>query len=214
MGTRFILPDQDIIHETSSGDPVGYYYHPLYGLIYRRRLALALDLLGRGRVDRILEIGYGSGILLPELSRRARQLDGLDRHEELGEVRRMLEKLGVEATLRVGDIHDLPYGEAEFNAVLCLSVLEHLTDLDRACGEIDRVLAPDGAAIVGFPVANALTSALFRWLGYRAKEIHPSSHTQILAALRRRFDLSRIARLPAFIPLPLGLYVACRCKKR
>ncbi|HLC06300.1 MAG TPA: class I SAM-dependent methyltransferase [Anaerolineales bacterium] len=213
MGRRFILPGQDIIHETSSGDPVDYYYHPLYGLIYRRRLALALDLLGGDRVDRILEIGYGSGILLPELSRRARRLDGLDRHEELGGVRRMLEKLGVEATLRVGDIHDLPYEEGEFNTVVCLSVLEHLTDLDRACGEIDRVLAPDGAAIVGFPVANALTSALFRWLGYRAKEIHPSSHTQILAALRRRFDLSRMSRLPALVPLPLGLYVACRCQK-
>jgi len=213
MGTRIVLPEQAIVHKTSPGDPVDYYYHPIYGLIYRRRLTLALDLLGHGRTDRLLEIGYGSGILLPELSRRARRLDAVDRHEELDGVSRMLEVLGVEATIRVGDIYALPYGEGEFNAVVCLSVLEHLTDLDRACDEMYRVLAPNGVAVVGFPVANALTSALFRWLGYQASEIHPSSHTQILAALRRRFDLRHTARLPAIVPLSLGLYVACLCEK-
>jgi SAM-dependent methyltransferase len=213
MDKRIVLPKRAIVHKASPDDPVDYYYHPIYRLIYVRRLTLALELLEGRPTDRLLEIGYGSGILLPELSRRSRRLDAVDRHEELDGVSRMLKALGVVATLRVGDIYSLPYGTGEFNTVVCLSVLEHLTDLDRACQEMDRVLAPDGTAVVGFPVANALTSALFRWLGYRASEIHPSSHTQILSALRCRFDVRRIARLPAVVPLSFGLYVACQCKK-
>jgi 2-polyprenyl-3-methyl-5-hydroxy-6-metoxy-1,4-benzoquinol methylase len=201
------------MHKSSPDDPLDHYYHPIYRLVYRRRLTMALELLGGERFERLLEIGYGSGILLPELSRRARILDAVDLHEERAGVAQMLETLGIQANLRAGDIYDLPYGEGEFNAVVCLSVLEHLTDLDPACAEIGRVLARDGVAVIGFPVANAFTSALFRWLGYEAREIHPSGQAEILPALRRQFDITRIMRLPAVLPLPLGLYVACRCRK-
>jgi SAM-dependent methyltransferase len=208
------IPEKGIMHKSSPDDPLDYYYHPVYGLVYRRRLSMALELLGEDKFDRLLEIGYGSGILLPELSTRARILDAVDLHGERAGVAKMLETLGIQATLRDGDIYGLPYGEGDFDAIVCLSVLEHLTDLDRACAEIDRVLAPHGVAVIGFPVANAVTSALFRWLGYEAREIHPSGQAEILPALNRRFTVAKILRLPAVLPLPLGLYVACRCTKR
>jgi ubiquinone/menaquinone biosynthesis C-methylase UbiE len=208
------LPDRSLVHATSPGDPVRYYYHWLYRLVYRKRLRMALDLLGTQRRERLLEIGYGSGILLPELARRAKRLDGIDMHEEVALVTTMLEAMEVKANLRSGDILSLPYPDGMFQAVVCLSVLEHLTELDRACAEIDRVLAADGIAVVGFPVANAVTTALFRWLGYRAKEIHPSAHGSILIALDRRFRIRHVRRLPDVLPIGLGLYVACQCVKR
>jgi SAM-dependent methyltransferase len=94
-----------------------------------------------------------------------------------------------------------------------VSVLEHLDDLDRAIGEIDRVLAPNGIVVGGFPVNNSLTGALFRLVGFRPEEIHPSSHTQILQALQRRFRVTRMLRLPRALPLDMCLYAACQCKK-
>ena len=200
--------------EVSSGeDPLDFYYHPVAGLVYRRRLAMGLALLGDGPVERLLEIGYGSGILFPELARRAGELHGIDIHDRIAPVERMLEAHGIKAALRVGDIYALPYPDGHFHAVVCLSVMEHLTELDRACAEVRRVMAPGGVAVLGFPVRNAATTGLFRLVGYDAREIHPSSHRDILAAARRAFAVERVLRLPAFLPMDLGLYGACRCRR-
>ena len=210
---RLILPKRKDIEKAHEHDPLDFYYHPLTGFGYRRRLAMALTLLGEGIFGRLLEIGYGSGILLPELGRRAREVHGVDLHANTEPVDRMLRSHGMTATLRSGDIYALPYADGDFDAVVCLSVMEHLTDLDKACGEARRVLAPGGLAVFGFPVRNVLTTAFFRAVGYDAAQIHPSSHRDVLASLGRAFAVERMLRLPAVLPVDLGLYVTCRCRK-
>lgn len=208
-----LLPKRELIEKIHEGDPLEFYYHPVTGPVYRRRLAMGLALLGDGLFGRLLEIGYGSGILLPELARRARELHGLDLHGSTAAVDRMLRAHGVVATLGVGDINELPYPDGHFDAVVCLSVLEHLTELDRACAEVRRVVVPGGVVVLGFPVRNALTTSLFRIVGYDARKIHPSGHRDILAAAGRPFAVERVLRFPARLPMDLGMYVACRCRK-
>ncbi len=208
-----VLPRRELIEKSHADDPLDFYYYPVTGVVYRRRLRMALELLGPGPLGRVLEIGYGSGILLPELARRAREVHGVDIHGKTESVERMLRAHGVSAALRVADLFALPYADSHFDAVVCLSVLEHLTELDRACAEIRRVLSPQGAAVFGFPVRNAVTTTFFRAVGYRAAEIHPSTHRHILAAARRSFTVERVLRYPSFLPADVGLYVACRCRK-
>jgi len=208
-----VLPKRELIEKSHADDPLDFYYHPLAGIVYRRRLVMALTLLGQGPFARLLEAGYGSGILLPELARRAREVHGVDIHPNVGPVERMLRAHGITAALRVGDLFALPYPEGHFDALVCLSVLEHLTELDRAFAEIRRVLAPAGVAVIGFPVRNAITTGFFRAVGYDAAEIHPSTHRDILAAARRAFAVDRVLRYPAFLPADVGLYVTCRCRK-
>jgi len=210
---RLQLPRREAIQKSHDDDPLDFYYFPLTGWVYRRRLAMGLALLGEGPFEQLLEIGYGSGILLPELARRAREVHGVDIHERGEPVERMLRAHGIAAILRRGDIYALPYADGSFGGVICLSVLEHLTELDRACAEVRRVLAPGGVAVCGFPVRNAITTAFFRAAGYDEKEIHPSTHRDILAAARRAFAVERVLRLPAILPADFGLYVACRCRK-
>ncbi len=48
----------------------------------------------------------------------------------------------------VGDIHDMPFGEGEFDAILCTEVLEHCRDPRTAVGEMLRVLKPGGRVIL------------------------------------------------------------------
>jgi SAM-dependent methyltransferase len=50
------------------------------------------------------------------------------------------------------DVTDIPYGDACFDAVLCLHVLEHVADDRAAMRELLRVLKPGGWAIVQCPV--------------------------------------------------------------
>jgi ubiquinone/menaquinone biosynthesis C-methylase UbiE len=211
---RLRLPQRDFIEKSHDDDPLDFYYYPITGYVYRRRLAMALSLLGPGPFGRLLEIGFGSGILLPELARRAREVHGVDIHGKIDAVERMLRAHGATAALCTGDIFALPYPDDHFDAVICLSVLEHLTELDRACAQIRRVLAPGGAGVLGFPVRNLITTAFFRAVGYDEREIHPSTHRDILAAGQRAFAVERVLRFPAPLPVDLALYVVCRCLKR
>lgn len=51
----------------------------------------------------------------------------------------------------VGDIHDLPFADNSLDAIICLSVLEHVEDPMRASRELYRVLKPGGALFVYAP---------------------------------------------------------------
>lgn len=49
------------------------------------------------------------------------------------------------------DIERMTFGDGEFDAVICLEVLEHVRDPFRAAAEIGRVLAPGGALLLTVP---------------------------------------------------------------
>lgn len=208
-----ILP-RDAGHWTGEDDPLHYYYRPLTGRLYRARLALIGRLLRRGPYDSILDAGYGSGIFMPELARRANTIAGVDVHEQAEQVQEALTPFGVHADLHTASVVELPFTDRSFDAVVCVSVLEHLRELDEALAEFRRVLRVGGVAVLGFPVRNPVTDAFFRAFGYDPREIHPSSHVDILAASRRAdgFAYEQDARLPWFAPLPLAAYVGVRLR--
>jgi SAM-dependent methyltransferase len=214
QATRLTLPPRGALPKPDADDPLDYYYRPLTAWLYRARLTLALRLLGDVPQESLLEVGYGSGILLPELSRRARRVAAVDVHGECDAVDRALRALGVAVELRQASLFELPYPADEFTAVVCLSVLEHLTELDAAFGELGRVLRPGGVAVVGFPVRNPVTDTFFRMLGYDPREIHPSSHADIVDAADRApgLRLERCDQVPRLIPRSLSAYVACRLR--
>lgn len=205
------LPGKGTAPKTGADDPVDLYYRPLTRTLYRGRLRLALRLLGERRHRSLLEVGYGSGVFLPELAGHTDRLVGVDVHGEAGRVSAAMRALGVEVELVRGSIHGLPFASGTFEAVVCVSVLEHVADLGSALSEIRRVLAPDGVAVLGFPVRNALTDAFFRLNGYEPRELHPSDHREILEAARRTRGLGvlRVARFPAALPLALAGYAGC-----
>lgn len=58
------------------------------------------------------------------------------------------------------DIMALPYGDASFEVVICLHVLEHVPDDRRAMRELFRVLRPGGRAIVMCPIDDRRAETL------------------------------------------------------
>lgn len=208
-----VIPRREIVSKPADEDPVDYYYRPLTAPLYRGRLRLAARLLGRSRRRALLDVGYGAGLFLPELGRRAERIAGVDIHPAAPAVSVMLDRLGVKADLHEASLFELPFEDGEFDALVCLSVLEHLTELDRALDEMRRVLSVGGVAVLGFPVRNAITDRFFRLAGYDPRAIHPSGHLDILRAARRHpgLHVDEEARMPSVLPLPLAAYAACRC---
>ena len=65
---------------------------------------------------------------------------------------------GIDA--RVGDVQDLPFGDAEFDVVVAAWMLYHLPDLDRGLAEIARVLKAGGRLVA---VTNAIDHLRELW---------------------------------------------------
>jgi len=210
---EIVFPGKDHVYETGEDDPIAYYYKPITGAVYRQRLKATAQLLGRRKFDKLLEIGFGSGIFLPELSRHCSELYGVDIHSKVDLVQKTLEKERVAARLSVGDIRALEFPDGTFDAVVCVSVLEHIRELDLAIGEIARVAGDSGIVVFGFPVRNVITNAFYRAVGYEPLNLHPSSHRDILKALSARLKIDAYASFPRFLPMDYSLYVTCRCVK-
>lgn len=53
------------------------------------------------------------------------------------------------------NVEDLPLPDASFDAIVCVHVLEHVSNDRRALHEFWRVLAPGGWAILQVPVKES-----------------------------------------------------------
>jgi ubiquinone/menaquinone biosynthesis C-methylase UbiE len=210
------IPERAVAPRSEFDDPIDYYYRPLTGKIYRDRLEMSISMLGEQKSDALLEIGYGSGLLLPELSRRTKRLVAIDIHGQSNEVYRMLEHEGVKAELHQGNLYKMPFADGEFDALACFSVLEHLIDLDGAMREFARVTRPGAVLALGFPIRNFITDSFFRLAGYEPRKLHPSSHRDIEKAIRREplLSLDQVRVLPGLLPTDLSLYFSCRCTRK
>ena len=121
----------------------------------RRRNAWAVSLLDVRRDDRVLEIGFGPGIAISELSARAPEgyVCGLDhsammvRHaarRNADAVRRG------EVDLRLGSAESLPAFEAPFDKVLAVNVALFWDQPVELLGNLRRVLRTGGRIAIAF----------------------------------------------------------------
>ena len=128
-------------------DPLIYYYLPIIGGMYRKRVELALNECSGG--EKILEVGYGSGVAFPNLKKKYQQIYGIDLYANSEQVTEMWNQYGIKPNLREGTLLKLPYGKEIFDTVLLISILEHIHPHEQpiAMDEISRVLKPGGQVV-------------------------------------------------------------------
>lgn len=212
---KLILPGRANLEPFDYTDPMPFCYKPFLGWFFRRRLEIGLEMLEADSYPRLLDIGFGSGMLFKTLANIGQDIYGVDIHPKIAQVEEMLRREGLAATLTTGDILRLDFPSNSFDAVLCFSVLEHIADTDRATAEVSRVLRPSGTAVLGFPAVSRLMNLCFHSI--RVHDIsnrHISDGKKILASCRRTLKVEQVRRLPWFLPPSMALYVACRCRKR
>ncbi len=110
--------------------------------------SVIVELLGEnnGEPGTVVDLGTGTGRLLPLLARAARRVIGIDGAREMMDVaRRRAEDEGdLEVELRLGSLEHLPLGDGEADAMVANMVLHHVANPQAALREVYRGLAAEG----------------------------------------------------------------------
>ncbi|MDA0721113.1 MAG: bifunctional 2-polyprenyl-6-hydroxyphenol methylase/3-demethylubiquinol 3-O-methyltransferase UbiG [Proteobacteria bacterium] len=93
----------------------------------------------------VLDLGCAGGFMAEALSKRGAQVTGIDpASDAITAARQHAQAEGLRIAYDVGVGEALPYDAAGFDAVVCVDVLEHVTDLQKVMFEVARVLRPGG----------------------------------------------------------------------
>jgi ubiquinone/menaquinone biosynthesis C-methylase UbiE len=134
----------------------------------RRRNAWAVSLLDVRPEDRVLEIGFGPGLALLQLSRIAREghVCGIDHSELMLRQARRRNADGIRrgvVDLRLASIDALPAFDAPFDKILAVNAVLFWTEPDARFEELRHLLRPGGLIAVAHqprgPGATDETSA-------------------------------------------------------
>lgn len=138
--------------------------------------------------ERVLDVGCGTGVLAFAAKSLApgASVRGIDASPEMIAVaRKKARRTQTDVTFDVAAIEALPFGDAEFDAVLSSLMLHHLPADVKAAGlaEVARVLKPDGRFVaVDFAGARrGLLSHVFSLFGHQ--HAHGDAH-ELLDAIR------------------------------
>jgi SAM-dependent methyltransferase len=122
-------------------------------LSYQCQKRIAIEFLGEAS-GRLLEVGCGPGLMLPDLLAMGFEVQGVDVSGEM--IRRARQRMAghpLEKRCRfdIGDVERLEFPDASFDAILCMGVLEYVPRHAPALAEMSRVLRPGGVAVLSLP---------------------------------------------------------------
>ncbi len=104
---------------------------------------MAFNAIAEASPERYLEVGCGEGELAARVQRElGSKVVALDQSERMVELTRVR---GVQTV--AGDVQALPFEDEEFDCAAAAWMLYHVTDVDRALGELARVLRRPGRLV-------------------------------------------------------------------
>ena len=205
-----LLPPEALL-KTGAVDHADWNFRPVLGSIQRLRFKMVAHLLPRRRSERLLEIGYGSGIFMLELARVCDELYGIDIHDEPRQVEEVLARYGCHPQLFTGDAAELPFADQYFDCVVAVSALEFIDDLAAACREVRRVLRTDGSFIVVTPNQSPVVDLGLKVLtGESARRDYGDRRLRVLTTLRQHFEVKEARYFPPLAGSWFRLYTALK----
>ncbi len=99
--------------------------------------------------DTIVDLGCGTGDLLPQLKTKSKHVIGVEKSEKMLEEARKhyeLNRDGID--LRIGELEHLPLRDEEADIALTNLVLHHLSEPKKTITEVYRILKPKGYFII------------------------------------------------------------------
>lgn len=158
---------------------------------------------GAWHINRVLEVGASSGEHLAFVDRASfAEWVCLDLQPGVSDprLREMLEEEAI--SFVEGDVHAMPFSDAEFDEVVSTCLLHHLDDVEGALLEMRRVVRDRGTITIGMPTDPGILNRLVKWVvtypqmrrtGVRDPRLiyareHRNSITSILALVAHVFS--------------------------
>ena len=130
------------------------------------RIAAIVRLLDLTCTTRVLDVGTGTGVLLPLLESTldpSGKVVALDL--SLGMLRRAQAKQTT-AHLMQADVCHLPLSPASFDCVICNAVFPHFGDKRLGLGEICRILEPGGTLLIAHAWSRKVINRRHKAIGH------------------------------------------------
>jgi ubiquinone/menaquinone biosynthesis C-methylase UbiE len=130
---------------------------PIGRLIQDTQQALLLRALAPIKGRRVLDVGTGTGRAALAFAREGAIVTGVDASAEmLAVAERHAAEEGLAATFRVGDAHQLPFADREFDAAVSLRVIMHTPNWRQCVSELCRV--SNARIVVDFPALGSFAT--------------------------------------------------------
>lgn len=125
------------------------FYDLVFGAVFRRGRSLAIERACRVG-GRVLEVGVGTGLSLPDYDARCR-LTGIDISAKiLAKAEARVRELGLKNVdgLAVMDAERLQFADASFDVIVAQYVITAVPDPEAALDEFARVVRPGGEIVI------------------------------------------------------------------
>lgn len=169
------------------------------GLAFRIRRQVVLELLGSGP-GTVLDVGCGPGVMVEPLLSRGWTFWGIDPAPAMIAAC----TAGPNVHLAVASAERLAFSDEQFDAVICMGVIERIIDDTSALREMLRVLKPGGSLIVTaphrfspslawrnlvvYPVVAALRPMYSRLVGARSDAVIRGHRSYSRRSISRRLE--------------------------
>ncbi len=186
-----IYPKKNLLNKTGEVDYFYWNYKFPIKYIQRYRFNRILKLLGKKRYPLLLEAGTGSGIFLPELAQHCDKLFACDIHPHFDNIEHLLKHYNIyNYELKTQSIEKTDYPDNYFDAIIAVSVLEFVDNLQEALTEIKRILKKDGLFITICPMNSTFLDAILSlYSEKKPKEEFGESRIYVGKALEQNFSV-------------------------
>jgi 2-polyprenyl-3-methyl-5-hydroxy-6-metoxy-1,4-benzoquinol methylase len=148
-------------------------------------------------LDNVLDFGCGYGVFIPYLTEQAKNIFAYDLIIE--EVKKMGQEYGWKNVHYVSSLAEINSKPQSLDLILAIEVLEHIDNLDETVDFFVKNLLPNGHLLVAGPTENLLYKIGRKLAGYSG-EYHKSNIYRIHDALRKQFNIQKVATILPLLP--------------
>jgi len=212
---KIIIPEKNMLNRTNDVDYYNWNYEFPIKYIQLYRFKTIAKLLGDKIYPRLLEIGTGSGIFLPELAHHCEKLYASDIHPHFENIEQLLKGYHVQNyELKSQSIEKTDYPDDYFDAIVAVSVLEFVDNLQEALNEIKRIIKNDGVFLTICPMNSKILDYIVSFYADKtAKEEFGESRLYVGKALEQNFITVRKGYMLPIVGKFFPVYTHYKLKK-